>query len=178
MKTAQRRASTSVDVSLESGHPLVTWSLGHRVRLPPAAQDIADVLGRERALFLIGQLPTCLVKDSGKSATAKRVILYVPKRLKPDHRLVRILGWNDAERLVQAFGGEILCPPTLVNVLYIPFRDKAIVQMAANGISVQVLAEWFGLSDRRVSQLLETPKEASPTTNDNHPGLFVQRVAG
>lgn len=151
--------------------------------LPQSVQEIADVIGRERALFLVGQLPVCFVQDKryksrpGSRGTA-RVILYVPKRLKPDHPLVAILGWQDAQRMVDAFGGEILCPPTLRELIYRPWRDAALCSMARGGMQPAVLAQWFGLSEQRVRDVLnvagvrvqapQTPQEAKPVaSNDN-----------
>lgn len=68
--------------------------------LPPSVQEIADVIGARRALWLVGQLPKC-----GKRA--RRRVLYVPtaRRLCRDHQLVRILGWDEARMMVDEFGG-------------------------------------------------------------------------
>ncbi len=63
-------------------------------------------------------LVSCRVRIP-KAAAAAKVILYVPKALSPHHRLVSILGWEDAQKLVDVFGGEIFaagqlqlhCPP-------------------------------------------------------------------
>jgi hypothetical protein len=123
--------------------------------LPAIVQDIADVLGRERALFLIGQLPRCVITDRSKGGCtrAERVILYVPKNLKPSHPLVRILGWVDAERLVATFGGELLNPPTMRELIYRPWRDHAIRTLVDQGTPEEVVAEWFGLTRKRVHQL-------------------------
>lgn len=158
----------------------------HLPKLPPIVQDIADVLGRERAIFLIGQLPRCYMRDSHKRAgpnagRSERVILYVPKTLKPDHVLVRILGWHDAERLVHAFGGELLNPPTLRDVIYRPWRDQAIRELVDQGTPQQVVAEWFQLTRKRVGQLAagvlqEIPQEARRTAaNDDAPASNSRR---
>lgn len=73
--------------------------------LPKSVQEIADVIGEAQALLLIQNLPTYV--GSNKHT---RPMLYVPKNLPADHRLVQILGWHDALRLVYHFGGEILYP--------------------------------------------------------------------
>lgn len=146
--------------------------------LPRAVQEIAEVIGRERALFLIGQLPRCYVRDKryntrASSKGACRVVMYVPKRLRPDHPLVAILGWQDAEKLTQAFGGEILCPPTMWDVTYRPFRDQSIVNIyRVQRVPVGMLAQWFDVTEQRIRQVLEaagqTPQEARRTpANDN-----------
>ncbi len=73
--------------------------------VPPLTEcvdEIAKVIGRDQALQLISALP-----QSGSRAW--RVCIYVPKALPSvDHPLVRILGWKDANRLVNAFSGMIL----------------------------------------------------------------------
>ena len=59
--------------------------------LPQSVREIAEAIGREAALLLIGRLPVCY-RDAGKKSP--KVILYVPKRLPPDHQLVEILGYG------------------------------------------------------------------------------------
>jgi hypothetical protein len=175
------RAVTLSERSLPFRKTLPSGQVGQgacQVHLPTTAQELADVLGRERALYLIGQLPVCYVKDKrwkprANSKGSRRVILYVPKRLRPDHRLVAILGWNDAQRLVDAFGGEILCPPTLHDVVYKPFRDAALAQLG-RAVPASMLAEWFGLKETRVRQ---TPQEGITAANDDDPPQD-QRRAG
>lgn len=146
----------------------------HRVpKLPPVVQDVADVLGRERALFLIGQLPRCVITDRSKGdagTKAERVILYVPKNLKPDHVLVRILGWQDAMKLVRVFGGELLNPPTMRDAIYRPWRDSAIRNLVDQGTPQDMVAEWFGLTRKRVLQLVAveiTKEDGRVAANDD-----------
>lgn len=143
------------------------------MKLPASVEEIAEVIGRERALYLVGQLPCCYVQDKRRregpnGGKSRRVILYVPKTLKPDHYLVAILGWRDAQRMVDVFGGELLCPPTLRDVVYRPFRDAAIVELHQQGVAIGMLAEWFDMTERRVRQVLEIPQEGRPQAdNDN-----------
>jgi hypothetical protein len=137
-------------------------------KLPRSVQDIADVIGRERALFLIGMLPRFLRSDA---RGGEQVILYVPRNLKPDHQLVRLLGWQDAAALVRAFGGELLKPGNCRH-LYRGFRDQGITSMLQAGLPVALVAEWFGVSERHVKNvagsLSENPQEVCRTAaNDN-----------
>lgn len=53
--------------------------------LPRSVREIAEVIGREAAMYLIGQLPRCFAGADGKKAN--KVIMYVPKRL-PDRKSV------------------------------------------------------------------------------------------
>lgn len=133
------------------------------MRLPASVQEIADVIGTERALYLIGQLPRCYSKKSC------HVIMYVPKSLKPDHQLVQILGWQDATRLVDVFGGEILQPASCADI-YRQFRDRSILRLVDEGMKPADVAEMMEVSDRHVRNLVrEKAQEDSAPANDNTP---------
>lgn len=137
--------------------------------LPRSVQEIADVIGRERALYLIGQLPTYTVKDNRwPSSTRTKIILYVPKSLETSHDLVRILGWNDASKLVKHFGGELLSPGTCAE-LHRKFIVKTIRKMAVQGMSLKAIAYNLDISERTVYRhaIDNTPKDIS-AANDNH----------
>ena len=128
--------------------------------LPESVQEIADVIGRERALYLIGRLPQC-----GKRSW--RVNLYVPQRLKPNHTLVQILGWPDAMKLVREFPGMIL-QPSNCNHLHRRFRNETIHRLAADGQPIQQIADSVQLTARQVRNILaERPPEETAPANDN-----------
>lgn len=138
---------------------------GDYMRLPASVQEIADVIGRETALYLIGQLPTCYAGADGKRST--RVILYVPKRLPPNHRLVEILGWHTALQLVEGFGGEILQPANCQEV-YRRFRDSEARRLVTEGLTATQLAEVMAVSERHIRNIAkEIPQEALASANDN-----------
>ena len=139
---------------------MIQTVIGGDMELPASVQEIAEVIGRERALYLIGQIPQC-----GKRAW--RVNFYVPQRLKPDCLLVRILGWADASKMVREFGGMIL-QPSNCNHIHRQFRNKTIRLMDAGGLSIQVIAENVGLTPRMVRNILaeSSPAETTPA-NDN-----------
>lgn len=145
------------------------------MRLPNSVQEIADVIGRERALYLIGQLPRCVAGAPGKQSS--RVILYVPKlrTLPTDHYLVRILGWNDAVKMARAFGGELLQPPNCSEI-YRAYRDRMVREMRMQGMTHQYIAAVMAISDRQVRNICaEIPQQELPkAANDNAP---IQRKA-
>lgn len=121
--------------------------------LPGVAGEIADVIGHERALYLIGQLPRCRVgREGGKSS---QVILHVPqlRHLPADHRLVRILGWRDAVKLCQAFGGETLKPPTCAAVVRVA-HHCAIRELAGAGVPYSELQIIFQRTRRSIQGVL------------------------
>lgn len=157
-------------------------------RLPASVQEIADVIGRERALYLIGRLPRCYVADkrkreANKGGFSERVMLYVPKSLRPDHPLVQILGWPDAQRMVQAFGGEVLAPANCKH-LVAGFRDAHIERLSREGLPLKLLADWFGVSERLVSNIAkaavgENPQVGTgPHANDNRAHSTHRTAAG
>lgn len=128
--------------------------------LPESVREIAEVIGREDALRLVGQLPTCYAGNEGKKSN--RVIMYVPKRLSPDHKLVEILGWNVAMKLVRHFGGEILQPANCRKILS-RFRDEAILKMLDAGARPSMVADLLGVSERHVRNVArENPQEEKP----------------
>lgn len=147
------------------------------MRLPASVQEISDVIGRERALFLVGQLPRCYQTRKATKQTCWHVIMYVPKVIKPDHVLVRILGWQDAVKLVAAFGGEILHPASCSEV-YRAFRDKTALGMSDAGMKPTEVAELLGVSDRHVRNLKrEKAQEALFAANDNTAAIPANRAA-
>lgn len=141
---------------------------GGGMRLPESVQEIADVIGRSRALYLIGRLPkTYPPSTRTKHGATERVILYVPKSLRPDHALVSILGWHDAMKLVRVFGGEILQPANCREV-YRRFRDQSIRAFLSAGSSPSHIAALMGVSDRHVKNLSrEIAQEDRIPANDN-----------
>lgn len=123
------------------------------MKLPASAQEIADVIGRDRALYLIGKLPKTYPPSTRSSNGAtERVIMYVPKTLKPDHSLVNILGWDDAAKLVRFFGGEILCPANCKEI-YRRFRDRSIAEMLNDGQLPEFIAELMSVSKKTVANI-------------------------
>lgn len=122
-------------------------------KLPRSVQEVADVIGRDLALYLVGQLP--------RAASNGTPMLYVPKTLKPEHPLVGMLGWPAAMKLVRAFGGEILQPAHCADV-YREFRDASILRLLSQGHSAKTLADWFRVCDRHVRNLVrENTQEAA-----------------
>jgi hypothetical protein len=127
------------------------------LKLPRSVQEIAEAIGREQALFLIGQLP----RAYSKGHPSGQVILYVPKSLRADHPLVALLGWHTATKLVRAFGGEILTPAHCAD-LYRNFRDESIARLLREGHDEKTLAEWFDVCARHVRNIA---REIAPEAN-------------
>lgn len=118
--------------------------------LPASVREIAEVIGRAPTLRMLGQLPEITAGIEGKRG--RRPLLYVPKRITPDHRLYRILGPEGAEKLARAFGGESLQPANCRGV-YIAMRDAALLQMLATGARATVVSEITGVSIRQIRNI-------------------------
>lgn len=143
------------------------------MQLPASAQEIADVIGRDAALYLIGQLPRIYSPDKrvrpGRTGGRKTtVVMYVPKELAIKDRLVSILGWNDAVKLVREFAGMLIHPASC-NEIYRPFRDRNMVRLVAEGVPIKTIAEWFDVSERTVKNVVaeNPPHEYGAAANDN-----------
>ncbi len=126
--------------------------------LPDSVQEIADVIGRA-ALRLVGALPRWRGGSPGHEST--RVILYVPRKLRPDHRLVQIIGYPAALRLVQAFGGEILYPANC-NHWAKYLRDARVIELFEAGASVRFICAVMGLPPSTVDYILDRRPSPRP----------------
>ncbi len=117
------------------------------------------MIGREAALRLIGGLPQC-------GRRSWRVVLYVPKpsRLRQGHRLVKVLGYDQAMKLCEAFGGEIL-QPSNCNFIARNFRNTTIKAKAAKGVKPADIAEAVQITARQVRNVLNAAKEQAPEEN-------------
>lgn len=125
--------------------------------LPQSVREIAEVIGYDRALHLIGNLPTTTDAKHGE-----RAILYVPQTLPTDHPLIHALnigGKPDAEaalkaarKLVEHFGGEIL-HPARAQSLRKANRDHNIGEALARGMSTQKVADKLGISARQARSI-------------------------
>lgn len=116
--------------------------------LPQSVQEVADIIGQEKALRLIGQLPQC-----GKRSWRRALYVPTPARLRPGHRLIGILGEEDAHRLCRALGGTLLQPSANLTSIR-RYRDDSLRRQRAEGASLRVLACVFDLSPRQVRNIL------------------------
>lgn len=130
------------------------------LELPNSAQEIADVIGRAQALRLIGGLPRFVSRDSRyPNAKRQEVILYVPKQMHAGHRLAQIIGLEDACKLSEAFGGEILKPATCQHIIRDYWR-RSIPVLAASGMAVNEIAQALNFSEAQVTKELRAVRAA------------------
>ena len=116
-------------------------------------RSIAEVIGRQNALYLVSQCPRYKTE---KRAGQGQLFLYVPtlKRLEMNHFLVKTLGYLDAEKLSKEFGGELLVLAQCKQII-LKTRDNGIRQMMKYGFGVQELANIFNVTERIVSRIYE-----------------------
>lgn len=115
-------------------------------QLPASVAEIAEVIGRDKALDFVRQLPR-----SGSRRWRK--CIYIPKRLTVDHDLVRMLGWEDAQKLCFAFSGMILQPSTL-QAMEKAHRNRQIVRASDEGVSIEEIADVYEMSRYRVKEII------------------------
>jgi len=120
--------------------------------LPQNVRAIADCIGKDKALALVGQLKrTPQTKADGR--TRQRIWLYIPKTLNPKSRLVEILGWKDAFKLTQVFTGETICLESC-QAMATEFLHRSIRQQFNDGIDIDTLAVLFGMNPRSILKIL------------------------
>ena len=75
-------------------------------------RSIAEVIGRQNALYLVSQCPRYKTE---KRAGQGQLFLYVPtlKRLEMNHFLVKTLGYLDAENSQKNLAGSCLYWPSV-----------------------------------------------------------------
>lgn len=110
--------------------------------------EIISLIGREKAFYLLGQL-------KGTERRPWRLNLYVPKKVKENHFLVRTIGLPDALKMSEEFGGMNL---QLSNGRYLVrrFRNKMIRHFVRRGSSVKDIADIMRVSKRTVSNIISS----------------------
>lgn len=111
-------------------------------------RSIAEIIGKQQALFLVSQYPRY---KSKKRNGEGQLLLYVPKesRLGFEHKLIEILGYTDAVKLCREFGGELLSLSFCKHII-LKRRNDGIIDMLKQGYSSEQLADFFNLSTRAV----------------------------
>jgi len=118
-------------------------------RLPDSVRQVAEVIGEAAALELVKRWPRQAVKGD----TPFRPVIYVPAKLTPDHRLVSIIGWHLAVKLVKACGGDIIFLATCANIVR-DDRNQAIADALDRNASPAAIAARFNMSERQVRRVI------------------------
>lgn len=109
---------------------------------------IAEVLGRQKTLYLVSHCPRYKVE---KRQGIGQLLLYVPKLKNFDlnHNLVKIMGYEDAYKLSRHFGGELLVLSQCKRII-LKKRNIGIKSMLQQGFKKEQVAEFFNLTTRTV----------------------------
>ena len=113
--------------------------MNNYIPLPPTAQVIADVIGREATLKLAGKV--------------KNRHVYIPYRLDENHWISRTIGYAKAYALKESFGGLDLSLATCEH-FYTRERNARIRDDYKAGKSTVELSAFYGLTIRRVQQII------------------------
>ena len=114
-------------------------------------RSIAEVIGRQNALYLVSQCPRYKTE---KRAGQGQLFLYVPtlKRLEMNHFLVKTLGYLDAEKLSKEFGGELLVLAQCKQLI-LKARNDGIKEMSKYKFTPNELANIFNVTDRIIKRV-------------------------
>jgi hypothetical protein len=115
--------------------------------LPRDIRLIASIIGRQKAINLAGKLLT---------RSGYRVVsLYIPKRLTQDHKLIELVGENEAKALSDNLGGEILYIENCYRGLVTRFRNREIDRLSLEGVSNKTIAFLFNLTQRQIHNIIK-----------------------
>jgi len=122
-----------------ANYPLYSYHMSNPPPLPPTAQVIADVIGRDATLLLAGKV-------------ANRN-LYIPYSLDENHWIARVIGYAKAHALKQEFGGLHMSLATCDHY-YTRERNELIKADYLNGISTIALASKYSVTQRRIQHIV------------------------
>ena len=130
--------------------------------LPAIMRDVAAVIGRRQAFALSGAVCPRKTPDRRGVTRGRAGCVYVPRTLRDgrSERLIEILGRDDAQRMVDAFGGEILHFPPCYRFMQW-HRDAAIRRMAAEGSPLWVVAWMFDMTERNVRNVVGSGRRSA-----------------
>lgn len=120
--------------------------------LPEGVRTLAEVIGRDKALFLTGHRLRWDYEPGRRQGMASYV--YIPKNLDGcGRRLVELLGAEDAARLVRELGGMIIYLSACKAVTQ-RWKAREAARMAREGMQQVDIGSILGVSDRTVRTLL------------------------
>lgn len=107
--------------------------------LPQSLTEVLEVIGLPSTIKL--------VKEYGGTR------IFVPSRLKAQHKLANLLGFEHAQRLSQYFAGESLSIARAANAIRAK-RNKDIARRYDEGETTPSLAREYQLTERQVYTIL------------------------
>lgn len=116
--------------------------------LPTTVRDLARVMGEDTALKL--------------SAIARNRQLYVPHQAAATHPIVKAIGQDGYQRLRAYYGGEQVSLAKADRAQ----RVRSMKQALVAGVPAARVAEQFGVTERRVRQVLASKMWRDPDSRD------------
>lgn len=133
-----------------SDHPDRAW-------LTPLLNKIADAAGEDAAITL------------GRAKAGEEI--YIPEKVTPVHWLSLLIGYDEAKRLVEAFGVQHLTiPPALAGAK----RSRAVViaEMVESGYSTNAIVRATGVARSTVMDHRAKLRARRPPKDDPQGSLF------
>lgn len=118
------------------------------MRLPHSVQEIADVIGPDKALYLVAQLR--------RRCPGRTINIYVPKpeKIHDDHALVKILGMDDALALARVFRGAHIYPASCVGMRRV-LAHRDILKLRDSGMGMEEVARELSVSTKWVQTVTD-----------------------
>ena len=120
---------------------------GHRVPLPETVEEIAEVIGREKAVRLVEG-------TRQRGARRWRRHLYIPSDMPEDHRIVSLIGWDAAQALSFSHANSVLELPSC-HSLRKAYLSDVVAKMAGQGADQAEIASELGIERKTVASLLD-----------------------
>lgn len=129
------------------------WPVDKSARpLNQTLEEVAFIIGRERALMLVGRL-------TATGSRPWRVCVYIPKGISPDHRLVRLVGWEDAQALCAHFRGSILELSSGQAIVW-SWLQSEVRRLSNEGMGVMEIVDVLAMPARTVRAIRRRAEEA------------------
>ncbi|MBD2189995.1 Mor transcription activator family protein [Pseudanabaena mucicola] len=107
-------------------------------KLPPLAQEIRDLIGLNQTLLLVQ-------KFGGTR-------IYIPPRLESAKSLIKLLGRDDAQKMIDRFKREQIVIPRCTAFVN-STRDRQIMSDRALGLTVDQVARKYRLSRQSIQKI-------------------------
>ncbi|MBF0446703.1 MAG: hypothetical protein HQL67_00735 [Magnetococcales bacterium] len=107
--------------------------------LPESLLDIKEVIGYEGAMILLDR--------------CAGTRLFIPKNMKTQHKLAKLLGFEQAQLMSKYFGGETLSIVRAARAKR-DIRNKEIIRLYDAGAKVPDIAQQMELTERQIYSIL------------------------